>query len=206
MNITLLTFIASFLIGGIPFGLLLGKLKGIDIRKTGSGNIGATNLTRALGKRWGISAFVLDFLKGLLPTLIPLYFKLEAPDIKLTTTHLQIVAGLASVLGHIFPVYLKFKGGKGVATTFGVMAGILPWAGLIAGGIWLICFFTTKTVSIASVVCAIGFPIGTFIVYKDRPTEDYWALVTLSLCVMLLIVLRHRSNLARLFKGKENRF
>lgn len=201
-----LTLLGAYLLGCVPAGLLLGKLKGIDIRKTGSGNIGATNLTRALGRRWGITAFILDFAKGLLPALAPAWLALELDSPPLTTLQIQILAGLAAVLGHVFPVTLGFRGGKGVATTFGVMTALLPGASLLAAAIWGLTFWRTRTVSLASVLCAVAFPVGTFLFSRERPPEDFWTLVALSFLVFGLILWRHRENLSRLLKGKENRF
>ena len=136
----------AYLLGSVPFALLLGRLKGIDIRHVGSGNIGATNLTRTAGRHWGVLAFLLDFFKGLAPVLIiPLVHPFDVTTLLgLMKVHVQILAGMAAVLGHVWPIYLRFKGGKGVATTFGVMAGLLPIAALISGVAWGVTYLKSR--------------------------------------------------------------
>ncbi len=184
----------SYLIGGIPFALLLGKWKGVDIRTVGSGNIGATNLTRAVGRDWGIACFTLDFLKGLLPVLfLPPAFD-AAPAV------LPILCAAAAVAGHVFPLYLKFKGGKGVSTTLGALVALSPLPVLLAMAVWLIVFQISKYVSLASLCAAGVLPVAALF----TPNDGWTRLAFLALA--LLIIFRHRGNIAALTKGTERKF
>ena len=214
MTTLLLATASAYLLGSVPFALLLGKLGGVDIRGVGSGNVGATNLTRALGRRWGVAAFLLDFLKGLAPVVAgallltpPLYGGGTPGPIPLPSlVQARILLGVAAVLGHVFPVFLGFRGGKGVATSFGVIAGLLPLAALAAGAAWILAFYVRRVVSIASLVAVVVFPAGTVLFYRDLPEEDFYTLLALTLALAALVVVRHRENIARLLKGRENRF
>lgn len=144
---------ASYLIGSIPFGYLIGRLHGIDIRKVGSGNIGATNVTRSIGRIAGKICFFLDFLKGALPVvLVNMTFEEN-------TANLALAAGLAVILGHVFPIYLRFRGGKGVATAAGVALALAPYPLLCALAVWVVTFLTSRYVSLASIVAAASLPI-----------------------------------------------
>ncbi|MBI4583484.1 MAG: glycerol-3-phosphate 1-O-acyltransferase PlsY [Planctomycetes bacterium] len=198
---------ASYLLGAIPFALLLGKLKGLDLRAVGSGNIGATNLTRTAGKPWGYTAFLLDFLKGLLPVLAARWLlSSSGASPAIPPLHAQVLSGLAAVLGHIFPVYLRFRGGKGVATSFGVISGLLWMAALCAAAAWLGIYLASRIVSIASIAAAVCFPLATLLLYWSRPREELIPLAILSSCISALILIRHRSNIQRLLTGKEHKF
>ena len=193
-------YFASYLLGSIPFGLLIGKLRGVDIRTRGSGNIGATNVFRCVGKAWGISAFCLDFFKGyaataLLPMLIGTFGQ------ETLSPNVRLVGGLLAILGHNYPVFLRFKGGKGIATSAGVLAGIAPLVILPAAGAWLLLFATTRYVSVASIMAAGMTAAGGWIFYSDRGATPY-ALTLLG----LMAIWRHRSNMQRLKRGEENRF
>lgn len=194
-TLCIFTFIA-YLIGSIPFGLLIAKTKGKDIRKMGSGNIGATNVLRCLGKPLGISCFVLDVLKGFLPTfLFPIIGKLDAdfPSI-------GILFGAAAILGHNFPIFLKFKGGKGVATSAGVLLGAAPLAVLIGILTWALVFFSSGYVSLGSIVAAT-------IVILTGWTVGYSLVIAIALTLLgALTIWRHRSNIQRLIAGTENKF
>ena len=208
--------IASFLLGGVPFGLLLGKLKGIDIRTIGSGNIGATNVTRALGRRWGITAFLLDFLKGLIPVVATgaiLAASSTTPPVESPAFGLleaKILSGVAAVLGHIFPVYLRFRGGKGVATTFGVMSGLMWLPTLIAGVTWLAVFLKTRVVALASIASVVVLPIAASVYFRffgdDPSPRTILTIEIVTVAMAAVIVFRHRENLKRLLRGQENRF
>lgn len=197
MNVLLpaaLTLLA-YLIGSIPFGLLLAKTKGVDIREQGSGNIGATNVLRCLGKPLGITCFTLDVLKGFLPAaLFPMFGKIGAdfPSI-------GILFGAAAILGHNFPVFLKFKGGKGVATSAGVLLGVAPLAVGLGILIWGIVFFVSGYVSLGSIVAAVAVAITGWVRY------DTITAIALTL-LGALAVWRHRANIKRLLAGTENRF
>lgn len=196
----------SYLLGSVPFALLLGKVKGIDIRQAGSRNIGATNLTRLAGRTWGVAAFLLDFLKGLVAVLVTrwLWPWEDNGSVPMSPVHAQILAGLASILGHVFPLYLRFRGGKGVATTFGVMTGLLWLSAVFAGLSWGVAYLIGRTVSIASLVAALTFPVAVFVLKYDDPTLP--AVLTLAVMISLLILIRHRTNISRLLSGKEHRF
>lgn len=202
----------AYLVGSVPFAFLLGRLRGVDLRKVGSGNIGATNLARVGGARWGVPAFLLDFLKGLAPVLLAGAAggdPIEGAAIEgrgALAAHVQIACALAAVLGHVFPVYLGFRGGKGVATSFGALAGLSWEAALAAGLVWLVLFLWTRTVSIASIGAALAFPIATVLVFRSHPREVALPMDLLAALVAALIVVRHRSNIRRLLLGREARF
>ncbi|HMP76660.1 MAG TPA: glycerol-3-phosphate 1-O-acyltransferase PlsY [Kiritimatiellia bacterium] len=201
MNYALLAF-ASYLLGAIPFGLLLGKLKGIDVRTVGSKNIGATNVLRSVGKPWGIATFVLDALKGFLPALV-FPGAANALGAEFQTLELaRLVGGAAAILGHNFPVYLGFKGGKGVATSAGALLGIAPWAVAVGLAVWALFFFTLRYVSLASIVAALSVPVVAWWQYRDAGLATPIALTILA----VLIILRHRANIRRLLNGTEHRF
>ena len=202
----------SYLLGSIPFGLLIGKAYGVDIREQGSGNIGATNLGRALGKRWAVAAFLLDFSKGILPTLAALYVTVEDSDERL---YLGILAGTAAILGHTFPLYLRFRGGKGVATTLGVITGVAPPATVLAGIVWLGVYLKTRTVSISSLATGATLPLGiwgTELLYQQTyftllyQQTDFTARIVFSIAIAALIFLRHRTNIVRILRGEELTF
>ncbi|MBR2426255.1 MAG: glycerol-3-phosphate 1-O-acyltransferase PlsY [Lentisphaeria bacterium] len=224
-GLTAITVIAvSYLIGSIPFGLLIGKLKGKDIRKEGSGNIGATNVTRVVGKGWGKLCFALDFLKGALPVLIVSYLTPKAlfpfltdltpaawQEFYMNQLHdplavLPSLAAFATVSGHIWPIYLKFKGGKGVSTAAGAILALNPLALIGAALVWVITFFTSRYVSLASILAACSMPlfvIGLTIFTKNRASFPE---IILFFLLAVLTVLKHSSNIKRLRDGTENRF
>ncbi|HET6423133.1 MAG TPA: glycerol-3-phosphate 1-O-acyltransferase PlsY [Planctomycetaceae bacterium] len=193
---------ASYLIGSIPFGLLLVRwIKGVDLRSYGSGNIGATNASRVLGGKWGAVILLLDAAKGLLPTLFLSQYFIDP----LGGRHARVLAGTCAILGHVFPVWLRFRGGKGVATALGV-ASILgwPWAILAATGTFLAVFITTRIVSLGSVLAAAVF--AGVKVYELAPLwfeESRWSMTLFSTVIPALIILWHRSNLLRLLRGEE---
>ena len=194
----------SYLLGSVPFALILGRLHGVDVRKVGSGNPGATNLSRALGRRWGLTCFALDFFKGLAPVLlVGLPLVARSGEEGLRREHAQMACALAAILGHVFPVYLGFRGGKGVATSFGGVTGISPWAALGAGAIWVLFYLMTRIVAVASMAAALTFPITTYIFFRAEPSEVATPMVLMALGVGLLIIIRHQSNLRRLIRGEE---
>ncbi len=187
----------AYLIGSIPFGLLAGKVKGMDIRDHGSGNIGATNVFRICGKGYGITVFVLDVLKGLVPVLIAQAF---------TTGAVPILAGVAAILGHNFPIWLGFKGGKGIATSAGVLGGLLPWALLVAFLTWALTFLVTRYVSLASILAALSLPVTQGVATYRPGAQAHPSLFYFTLVIAVLAVWRHRSNIQRLLDGSEHRF
>lgn len=190
----------SFLVGGIPFGFIVGKLNGIDVRNEGSGNIGATNVFRTVGKGWGIFVFVLDFMKAYLP--LALYHRQFSDSIlPLGFDLFLLISGVLAVVGHNYSPYLGFKGGKGMATSAGFLAGLIPWSLLVCFCAWLVVFITTRYVSLASVVAGIMLPLGTLIFYSNQ----VW-LVLAAFFLGAMSVWRHRSNIVKLRAGTEHRF
>ncbi|MCM8806760.1 MAG: glycerol-3-phosphate 1-O-acyltransferase PlsY [Candidatus Omnitrophica bacterium] len=186
-------FILSYLIGSIPFGYLLCKtVKGIDIRKYGSGNIGATNVYRVCGWKLGFPVLIFDILKGFFPVFLGKILKYSIP--------LIFVGGLFSIVGHSFSIFLKGKGGKGVATSFGVLVGFLPLPALFSFLIWLIVVLTTRFVSLGSILGSFFLPIFVIYFYTDNRF-----LFSISVLIFVFIIFTHRENIKRLLKRKENR-
>lgn len=203
-----LLMILAYLTGSIPFGLLLAMMHKVDLRSIGSGNIGATNVSRALGKNWAYLCFLLDCLKGLVPMLIA---GMLIDEITIAKLSLWLCVGCAAILGHIFPIYLKFKGGKGMSTCLGVILGLFPYytiAGLIAFGVWASCVLIWKYVSLASMIAAVSFPITLMIFFFIRPDwhfHDLWPLFVVAITLPVLIVVRHVENIKRLLEGSESK-
>lgn len=197
-------FLVSYLLGSIPFGFLVAKAHGVDIRSKGSGNIGATNVFRMLGKGPGILTFALDFAKGLVSALVVA----GAADRLLGPVGgnlpcLRLVCGAGALVGHSFPLFLGFRGGKGVATGVGLVMGISPATALVGLGVWLVVFLASRYVSLASIAAAAGVAVAAWTVMTPDPRRIVPAVLTV-LCV--LVVARHHSNVGRLLHGTENRF
>ena len=197
--------IGSYLFGSIPFGYLAGRLVGIDIRQAGSGNVGATNVVRVLGKRYGYPVFALDFLKGFGAVKISMLMAPGRPPEWNSPEIVGILAAMFSVLGHLYPPWLKFKGGKGVATSAGALFALTPVATLVGVAIWIIVFWLTRYVSLASMIAAGVLPI-VILVVSSQDQNKRRPLVYSSACVATVVVWRHRSNLSRLMRGTEPRF
>lgn len=195
----------SYLLGSIPAGYLVGRIAGIDIRHAGSGNIGATNVTRVLGKRYGYPVFVVDFLKGLMAVSISIFIEKRVQPVLVPTELLGIVAAISCVIGHSFPVWLSFKGGKGVATSMGALFGLVPFVALIGVAVWVITFEMTRYVSVASMIAVLTVPISILILMPLKQTGGA-VLLYFSICLAALVIFRHRSNLSRLVRGTEPRF
>ncbi|OGS45916.1 MAG: acyl-phosphate glycerol 3-phosphate acyltransferase [Elusimicrobia bacterium RIFOXYD2_FULL_34_15] len=188
-----LFFILSFLIGSIPMAYLISKIfYGIDIREHGSGNPGATNVWRVLGKIPGSITFLFDFSKGFFPVLIS---KKIFPDASL---YVPMITGFLAITGHIWTPFLRFRGGKGVATSFGVFLGLNPIAALIALTVFVITLSVTKLVAIGSIFAAITLPIVLFIL-KEQSILKY-----ISIVLAIIIIWRHKSNIKKILKGTEN--
>jgi glycerol-3-phosphate acyltransferase PlsY len=197
--------IGSYVLGSIPFGYLAGRLGGIDIRQAGSGNLGATNVVRVLGKRYGYPVFALDVLKGFGAVKISMLMAPGKPADWNSPEMFGILAAMSSVLGHLYPPWLKFKGGKGVATSAGALLALTPIAAVICAVVWIIVFGLTRYVSLASVTAAVVLPIVILVVsWKDRNRVEL--LICSSAVVAAVITWRHRSNLSRLIRGTEPRF
>lgn len=195
----LICLIIGYCFGCIQTGYFYGKSKGIDIRTKGSGNAGTTNTLRILGKKAGYITFAGDALKAVAAVCIVKY--LLFANLGDTTQVLAMYAGLGVVLGHNFPFYLKFKGGKGIAATAGVMLAFNPWIAIIAGGLFFIIFFATRYVSLGSLVLSLCFPICILIFYPGQ-----LHLLVLAIIFWLMAWWRHRANIQRLLNGTENRF
>lgn len=188
--------------GATPFGYLAGKLKGMDIRQHGSGNIGATNVIRVMGKGIGIPVFILDLLKGWLPVWLAKAWLVTLPEGAALVSTGAVVTGLAAVLGHMFTFWLGFKGGKGVATTTGVLLGIAPIAMLGGLAVWLAFFFTTRYVSLASMMAGVGVAV-TMLIQMSRSGQWDMVMLGFGLLIMLLVIVRHRANIQRILSGTE---
>ena len=186
--------VASYFLGSIPTGFLWAKARGIDIRKVGSGNIGATNVMRTLGKGPGITVLLMDAAKGFLPVWIaPRVF----PSVDQTT--LQITCCVFVIAGHNWTCWLKFKGGKGVATSAGALLAFIPWPLLCGLGVWLIVFGVWRYVSLASITAAVAIPVATWFIKKD-PT-----LLIFTAIVGAVAIYKHKSNIQRLLAGTASR-
>jgi glycerol-3-phosphate acyltransferase PlsY len=197
--------IGSYLLGSIPFGYLAGRLAGINIREKGSGNVGATNVVRVLGKRYGYPVFALDVLKGFGAAKISMLVAPGPPPECSSPEIFGILAAMSSVLGHLYPPWLKFQGGKGVATSAGALLALTPGATLIGVAIWVTVFWLTGYVSLASILAAAVLPICILVFnWKDQSTGK--PLFYASVCIAAAVIWRHRSNLARLIRGTEPRF
>ena len=197
--------IASYLLGSIPFGYLAGRIAGIDIRNCGSGNVGATNVIRTLGKGYGYPVFVLDFLKGLGAVKMSILIATRMQSEWNSPEMFGVAAAISSVLGHSFPVWLRFKGGKGVATSAGALLGLAPVAALVGMAIWILTFWLTRYVSVASIAAAAALPLVILITTRLSRTTGKLLFYS-SVCLAAVVIWRHRSNLSRLIHGTEPRF
>jgi acyl phosphate:glycerol-3-phosphate acyltransferase len=190
----ILFIVLSYFLGAVPFGLLFTKLfSRVDVRTVGSGNIGATNVLRAAGKRAAVLTLLTDALKGYLPVLIA--------GILFQDDYVTVLSGAAAVLGHNFPVYLNFKGGKGVATSFGVVLAVSPWIGLLSLVVWLVAACVWRYSSLSALVAFACYPFFTF--YTASPVLKPYGL--LSLFIFGMIYYRHRENIKRLLAGTESK-
>jgi glycerol-3-phosphate acyltransferase PlsY len=197
--------IESYLIGSFPTAYVAGRLAGIDIRKVGSGNVGATNVARVLGKRFGYPVFVVDVAKGFLAVKLAEAFAGTAHSTAFFVDLCGVLSAMFAVIGHSFPVWLGFKGGKGVATSIGALFALNWILALTVGIIWIVVFLTTRYVSLASIAAVMALPIAVAIMLflKELPSP---VLLYFSLLLAAIVVLRHRSNISRLLSGTEHRF
>ncbi|MBA3883502.1 MAG: glycerol-3-phosphate 1-O-acyltransferase PlsY [Chthoniobacterales bacterium] len=203
--LTLAVLVAGYFFGSLPNGYLAGRLAGVDVRQHGSGNIGATNILRVLGKSWGFSVFFLDALKGFLSVRAALFLVTRVPGASEYAEFYAILAAASCVLGHSFPVWLLFRGGKGVATSAGAILGVMPIAAIAIFLVWLLVFQTTRYVSVASITAAIALPLVVAILVQMGRTQGV-VLLYFSIAMTAIVVWRHRSNFARLRAGTEQRF
>ena len=192
--------ILSYFVGAIPFGMLVARTRGIDIMKVGSGNIGATNVVRALGPKYGILVFVLDVLKGAVPGIVT-HFVVDAPKYGVQIQTWQFIFGVVSILGHMFSPFLKFKGGKGVATGLGAALGSVPLTGLCAFAVMIVSTLVTRYISLSSLIAATSvIPISIWLTKDEPQTRPILVLM------VVFIFYKHRSNISRLIAGTESRF
>jgi len=197
----LLLIVLAYLIGSVPTSVWVSRhFFDIDIREYGSGNAGATNTYRVLGPKWGTIVMLVDMFKGIaavkLALLLPDYFE---SDTRLL--NLQIGLGLAAVIGHIFPIWADFRGGKGVATLFGLVVGISPWTALGCSGVFLAVLYLTRFVSLSSMMASVAFPVFILVIFNvDNPVYRVFAIA-----VALMVILTHQKNIGRLLKGAESK-
>ncbi len=212
---TLLCLIpAAYLLGGVPFGLLIGRARGVDVRAAGSGNIGATNVGRLLGKRYFFLVLLLDALKAAVPAGIAsilVHLNTDFDDRTPLLHALWLGTGVAALLGHIFSPFLRFRGGKGVATALGLVLGVFPYMtlpGLVAIVVFVVVYRFTRYISAGSLAGAALFPLS-YLLFALRlgwdPFGRQWPLLAMVILVSALIIIRHRANIARLLSGTEMR-
>ncbi len=197
--------IASYIFGSVPWAFIIGKMNGMDIRQHGSGNVGATNVMRVLGRKWGYLCFLLDFLKGLLPLVVVKLLICHkaiaiSPDVALIT------AAVAVVCGHVWTVFLKFKGGKGMATGGGVLVALAPYSFVCCGLAWIIFFYATRYVSVASIVAAALLPVSSYAFSMTGLWKTDTAIQIFLLVLAILAIAKHHSNIKRLISGMEHKF
>ena len=211
----------AYLLGSIPFGLIVARSQGVDLRAYGSGNIGATNVWRVMGKKWGLITFFGDAAKGWLAVVLATWLT-RRWELHVALPHgherveffdqglAAIAAAVGCIIGHNFPIWLRFRGGKGVATSLGVLVGMMPLASFIVLGIWALVFKTSRYVSLASLIGAVSLPITVIVLMILGPAHgwaavDSWAYFYFSVAGALMVVLRHRANIKRLVAGTELR-
>lgn len=193
--------ILAYLLGSVPTALWVSKgFFNIDIRDYGSGNSGATNTYRVLGAKWGTFVMIVDMLKGLLVVKLALLLPQYTHN-DLAQTNFQIGLGLAAVLGHIFPIWAQFRGGKGVATLFGLVLGISPWTALCCVGVFLMVLYLTRFISLSSILASLAFPVFILIIFN----VDNHAYRIFAVAVAMLVILTHQKNISRLLRGSESK-
>jgi acyl phosphate:glycerol-3-phosphate acyltransferase len=203
MNVsdTIIVFVLAYLLGSIPAAVWIGKMfHNIDVRQHGSGNAGTANVIRVLGWKTGIPVLIIDLAKGWSAAMLPCLFHIAAPGSALLT-NLQILAGITAIIGHIFPVFAGFRGGKGVATIFGVLLAIQPLLTICCLGIFLAVLLFTGIVSVSSMSAGIAFPLFLFLFF-DTPSIIF---KIFSVCVAIALIITHRKNIRRLMNGEESR-
>ena len=199
---TIILIIVAYILGSVPNALWIGKVfKGIDIREHGSKNTGSTNAARVLGAKLGILTLILDISKGAIPVALSLFMKADLLENITGISNLDfIMIGIFAIIGHSFSIFMKFKGGKAVATTVGVFTVLVPKALLLAAVVFFVIFALTRYVSVSSITAAISLPIFIFFLYRDIPYTVFGGIIT------ILIIVKHKSNIQRLSNGTESRF
>ena len=190
--------VGAYLVGGVPFGFLIGKARGVDVRTVGSKNIGATNVFRTVGKGWGLLAFVLDVLKGLVPTLL-------AGRYACPPQWLPLAVGVSCVLGHMLTPYMKFRGGKGVATAFGMLLGLVPALVGVAFAVFAAFFAASHYISLGSCMAAAFLSVGVWFRWLGCEGTGNLPQCMLVTAVALFVIWKHRANIARIASGTENK-
>ena len=204
--------VVAYLVGGIPFGYIIGRVVGgIDIRLHGSGNIGATNVGRVLGFRWGVAVLVPDALKGLLPVvMVSETMSLCVESVERgseVVVHASVLVGLMAIVGHMCPCWIGFRGGKGVATSLGVVLVLAPWSTLAAVVVYGLAMVTSRIGSLGSLLAAVVFAIvQTVLMVSEGTWSEQWSLAVFTLGVPMMIVYRHRGNISRILRGEESRW
>ena len=202
ISLSVIAIVLAYLAGSIPSAVWAGKLfHGLDVREHGSGNAGATNTVRVLGWKTGIPVLIFDLFKGWLAAMLPRFLD-AAPESSETLMVLQIACGLAAILGHVFPVFAGFRGGKGVATTFGVLLALHPLLTLTCAGIFLIVLLASGYVSLGSMIAVAMFPILLVTLFRS---PSIW-LTVFSVIVAAAVIITHTKNIKRLLRGEEKRF
>ena len=195
--------VGAYLIGSIPFGYLIGRMRGVDVRTVGSKNIGATNVFRTVGKKWGLLAFFCDVMKGFLPTLLAARFSADSQQ--LTANSFPLCVAIACVVGHMLTPYMKFKGGKGVATAFGALIALMPATVGMAFALFAIVFACSHYISLGSCTAATALAVMVWIPFLDHAGYRDLPLCILVTLIAAFIVWKHRSNIGRLVRGEENK-
>lgn len=195
----------GYLLGSFPAGYFAGRIAGVDVRSVGSGNIGATNVLRVLGKRWGYAVFLVDAFKGFAAVRLALFLAEHVSPARTHAAYFGVLAAVMCVVGHTFPIWLRFKGGKGVATSAGAIFGLIPLAAIINFLLWVIVFETTRYVSVASIVASAALPLTVALLLHWKVIEGA-PLLYISAVLAVMVVWRHRSNFSRLLQGTEQRF
>jgi len=189
--VDLILIIAAYLLGSVPSGYVLGRIAGVDVRKAGSGNVGATNVARVAGKKHGILTLLADAAKGYIPTFVALHLGMSLP--------IMLLVAIAAFLGHLYPVFLRFKGGKGVATGLGVFLALVPWITLVLVAVFAIVTLSSRFVSLGSMSAAVAAPIALWLAAYPP------LMVQMGAFLAAMIILRHGSNIKRLLAGTESR-
>ena len=187
--------VSAYLIGSIPFGYLIGRMRGVDVRTVGSKNIGATNVYRTVGKKWGFLAFFCDFLKGFVPSMLAVGSAIPHP----ASPNFPVLVGLACVIGHTLTIFMKFKGGKGVATAFGMMMALAPIPALLAFAVFVVTVWRSHYISLGSMLAAVTLAASVWFF------PVVLAMRVIAVLLAAFVIYKHKSNIERLIKGCENR-
>ena len=200
--------LAAYAAGSTPFGVIMARARKVDLRKCGSGNVGATNVGRVLGRSWGFLCFLLDVSKGFLPVLVAgILIRKGQSDLTTVQQASLLLTAFGAIAGHVASFWLRFRGGKGVATSLGVVLGVYPyftWAGLCALGVWIVDTLLSRYVSLGSIAAAVAF-LAFFVGFNLARLDRVWPLGAFAALMVVLIIVRHRSNIGRLLAGTENR-